>query len=1337
MPVLLRDLIDLPENVRQGDFVLRLSEGVTKPDETLRNYVVTPQLAKCFEQALDLLKGAVQAKSSKGAYLHGSFGSGKSHFMAVLLLLLENNPQARSIPELAEAVAALDRWASGKKFLLVPYHMIGAKDLTSAVLGGYVDHISRIHPSASVPGVYRSDGLFANAQQFRRDLGDEAFFAKLNGEGSPSKSGATDDDGWGELSTGWDSASFEAALGAGPKDPRRARLVGDLVAHVFPAMRGMSEFVDIDQGLAIISRHASDLGYDGLILFLDELILWLASHAADSNFVAQEGQKLSKLVESQNADRPTPIVSFIARQRDLRELVGENMIGLQQVTFADSLKHWDQRFDVVRLDDRNLTIIAEKRVLRPKSEAARLQIDQAFRETEKIRQEVLSVLLTSHRNTTDFRAVYPFSPALVDTLVALSALLQRERTALKIMFQLLVEQRDTLHLGSVVPVGDLFDVIMRGDEPFSEVMRAHAENARRLYQEKILPLIESDLGITKAEVGELPAADARRAAFLRDTRLAKTILLAALAPEVESFKNLTVKRLAALNHGTIKTPIPGRESQVVHERVRKWAAEIGQIRIGEEQQDPTVTVQLTGVDTESILAQAASEDNDGNRVRLIKRMLFDKLGVEAADQLILEHRFTWRATKRVCEVLCTNVRVLNDESFRNDGENWKLIIDFPFDPDAHHTPRDDHARAMDFLSKNPKGARTLVWLPSFFSQAAKKDLGLLVVLEHVLTGARFDGYASRLTEVDRAQARGILDNQRSALRVRVQEYLSRAYGIGSDTGGILDTTHQLEREEQVLSLHPDVSVRPPAAANLSQAMSGLLDQALAGQFPGHPVFDAETNLGRATVARVWAELQKALSSPEGRTMVDSAQRKDVRAIVTALKLANMSEAHLVIDQHWRTHFERKIAAHGSSGITARHLRGWLNDPRPMGLPTALEDLILLTFGAQTNRVWVRFGSDTFEADIEKIPEDAELREQPLPEQPVWERAVERAQSVFGLAASQLRSAANVAKLNADLGQAYQTHLETMRELVRELQSRLGAFNVPVGASARLKTAQSVLVLLEGLRSAPDTRRVNILAEAAIDGTGITAGTALKQSQAVLRSLRDTHWRIVESAGRLQPAGPSLIERTQEILRLDELAKALAPALKDVVQDAAKLIEEAASSAAPRTAPSPAPVPAPLTPPEPGKAGGQGAPVGGDTAGSAGRTIEANPTVSTPAVRTTHEWAGSDDAEVAAFYSNQPEKYARNRRLAAELKQLYGASQIEGDEGPRSLPKDRLLEVLEVHLIVPLAAGGADGRENMIVLTPTLHALVHADPEARFDLARGTLRLFGREIRLTVLPNHRG
>lgn len=59
---------------------------------------------------------------------------------------------------------------------------------------------------------------------------------------------------------------------------------------------------------------------------------------ADVDFISTEGSKLSKLVEAQHADRPVPIVSFVARQRDLRELVGDSQAGALQLQFADTFE---------------------------------------------------------------------------------------------------------------------------------------------------------------------------------------------------------------------------------------------------------------------------------------------------------------------------------------------------------------------------------------------------------------------------------------------------------------------------------------------------------------------------------------------------------------------------------------------------------------------------------------------------------------------------------------------------------------------------------------------------------------------------------------------------------------------------------------------------------------------------------------------------------------------------------------------------------------------------------------------------------------------------------------
>jgi hypothetical protein len=141
--------------------------------------VVTHELVKCFDQALDFVRDAVVRRTSKASSLHGSFGAGKSHFMAVLHLILQGNPQARGIPELASVIARHNDWLAGKKFLLLPYHLLSAHSMESGILGGYVDFIRRTHPNAPIPGVFLAEKLFDDARHLRDTMGDEPFFDRL------------------------------------------------------------------------------------------------------------------------------------------------------------------------------------------------------------------------------------------------------------------------------------------------------------------------------------------------------------------------------------------------------------------------------------------------------------------------------------------------------------------------------------------------------------------------------------------------------------------------------------------------------------------------------------------------------------------------------------------------------------------------------------------------------------------------------------------------------------------------------------------------------------------------------------------------------------------------------------------------------------------------------------------------------------------------------------------------------------------------------------------------------------------------------------------------------
>ena len=102
----------------------------------------------------------------------------------------------------------------------------------------------------------------------------------------------------------------------------------------------------------------------------------------------------------------------------------------------------------------------------------------------------------------------------------------------------------------------------------------------------------------------------------------KTLLLAALVPEVPTLRALTAPRLAALNHGSVVSPVQGREGGLVLQKLRNWAARVGEIRISDDAV-PTVSLQITGVDIEPILANAAQSDNDGTRRTRVQKILFE------------------------------------------------------------------------------------------------------------------------------------------------------------------------------------------------------------------------------------------------------------------------------------------------------------------------------------------------------------------------------------------------------------------------------------------------------------------------------------------------------------------------------------------------------------------------------------------------------------------------------------------------------------------------------------------------------------------------------------------
>ncbi|WP_433151966.1 phage resistance protein [Actinomadura nitritigenes] len=1179
MTKLLRDLIDIPERVHSGDLVLKLTAGIAD-HHTVTEYVVTPQLAESFDRALGIVQSAVETGTSHAAYIDGSFGSGKSHFMAMLHALVKHDPDARSKELLRPVVDKHDDWLTGRKILLVPYHLSGSATLASAVLGDYVKHVAELHPDASPAPVYRDDLLLENAKRLRASMGDEAFLAGL-----PSKQ----DDKWG-TATGWTVSTLDTALDAPHGDPQRQNLVADLLATHLGAYRqavagDADAFVPLDEGLAIISRHAKEvLGYDALILLLDELVLWLNTHLAKPDFVAEQASMVAKLVEAADWRRPAPIISFVPRQRDLRELVGRDVAGAQQTSLFDTLKHWDGRFDFIKLADANLPEIVRQRLLKPKDQAARAEIEAGFERITRAQAQVWEALLDSQGGGTDqaaFRSVYPFSPAFLHTMVDISSALQRERTALKLMLQLLVDHRDTLPAGQLVPLGAIFDVLLTGGvDPFSDKLRSEFDQAKNFYLERLRPWLLARHRLDEEKAAVLPPAHA----FRGDDLVVKTLMLKALVPNVPALKTLNPGRLAALNHGWIPSMLPGRQGEVVHKTLRDLASEFGEIRLHGEG-NPTVDVALIGVDTRSILEQVRNVDDDAAKRRLLKEILWEELKAGDTEPFASRRTVTWRGTSRVVELIFANVADprTSAEVFKPEEPGaLRVIVDYPFD--NVYGPAEDRNRVEELRADpNRTNQTTLCWLPSFLSADRLSDLGELVVIKHILERDRLREATPLLTEEDRYHARTQLESRRNALDTRLRDVLKKAYGLAAHDDA--DIGQQID--QHIMGMDAAVDIRPPAALGFDAALEHICGKLLDHRYPKHPSFAPP---GKQTPYRP-KDLQIALGAIE-QAMENDIRRYEpptgdiptIRRIVNPLDLGAMGEAALVLNDNWPMALDRRAeqVGAGAGDVTVAQVRGWIEEEQP-GLPTDVANVVVCAYALMRARAWVRGGRVVPQPDVKNIPGDYVLRPQELPSAEEFETADRRAHELFRLARQQVRSPRSVHALADQLRRAAGPLLPDTEALVTELERH--AELLGLGEDDRTTAARTAQRLIEDLVGKEDTPLLRSLAGFGLGDVQPTAlGVTLREARSVSEALAKADWQVlgrlttlVEVGGDKAERAALILDRLRAVARRDEQAAPLASALTEARQSTLDLII---------VDPDPDPVPPPPPPPDPTRVTGQ-------------------------------------------------------------------------------------------------------------------------------------------------------
>ncbi|GAA1828696.1 BREX-2 system ATPase PglY [Actinomadura chokoriensis] len=1233
-PPLLRDLIPIKESISTSDYVLSLAEATTPEgaERALDSYVLTERLRDNFIEALGLIKAAVDGHTSKAAYLHGSFGSGKSHFMAVLYALLSRNQKVWGNRDF-DNVLTRHEWIQndGKKFLLVPYHMLGARSLEQRVLGRYVEYVKKLHPDAPVPQVYKTDALFDDIRGLLTTMGTDAVLRGLSGDG-----GGTDEeeDDWGE-SFGWSAELLDQALAApesheegvsldlvNPSTPAelRAKLVQDASTRLLPGFaRNAAEdehgFISLDAGLSVIAEHAKSLGYDGLILFLDELVLWLATLIHDSRLVAREAGKITNFVEGGDARRAIPIVSFIARQRDLRELVGEEVSGAAEAAIQDTLNLASGRFDKITLEDRNLPQIAHARLLTPiggPGSSAAQQINAEFEKTKRLGPGIWDTLLGSDKSTTgadeeSFRLTYPFSPAFMDTLVHISSALQRSRTGLKLMGELLAANRDHLRLGDLIAVGDLYPVIAAGgDKPFVDDLKVVFAAADKLYKTKLRPFLLDTHDVAEEDVQRYlrdpdGVADQRLAqrcrSFVGDNRLICTLLLSALAPSVPALHDLTFRRLAALNHGSVSTPIPGSEDGIIRSKVQAWAAQFPEIKMVGTGAAQGVRLELAGVDVDSVIANARVNNNPGNRAALARRLLTDEMGIERTEGRIGgadELNLVWKGSQRTLEVVFGNVA---DEDQLPDHDlvpqidgHWRIVIDLPFD-DSNYGPVEDVNRVQKLREKAGEAPRTLAWLPTHLSAQRYEDFQKLVIIDRALADdQRFEiQYAGHLNADNRDRAKQLLENQHEALLQQVKDAFRQAYGLKSK-----DAAHvQLGFDQHFHPLPDGLELKVQFGQSMHAAVRHIAGRLLEAQFPLRPDLDPAgtgTAVKPSEARTVFGYVRAAAEARDRQAEIPAKDRKLMARLVEPLGLGTQREAYFRLSHEWSDHFMQQAKKDGVTGdLTLIQLMDWIDRPQPRGLDPFLAHLIVASFAEMNDRVWVRGGVPlTPPPELHQIKDGDALRAQPLPSEQDWQEASDRFAAIFGRPAPTLRRGRMVehfARQITDQAGLYRTAAEDLLRQLEEHAAFLGLDETDDGG--RLQIARCSVELLKELQSAGQRvsgAKKTVETFARFDLHGVTPdryGTSITRAGVVAEALAGAAWDVIRLAEGQGAEGEALLESLRGKARVDQRTADLVDALKKARTDVTKLLQRTPPPPPPGPEPGQGPGPQPGPGPEPG------------------------------------------------------------------------------------------------------------------------------------------------------------
>lgn len=791
MTLCIRDVIAIPAT--KPPLVVKVGEINDEQRKAFhaQEYVITGTVAEGLRRVVSsLAESADKGFPGQGVWVSGSFGTGKSHFLSFAGMLVrgEGAAWAREIPGLAAEGLESPRHVLGKRpVFVVPFNSLDRPD--DFRLGLY-DAVARELARQGLPPVELTffdrilgwfEGLAADAPALWQALFNRSVIVTSQAEYEAEKLSASGCE----------------------------RLAREVATHIAlpPETSGGAFTVELAEGVRRVAAHVRDHGFAAVLFLVDELTLFLINAQDKTRPIVD----LKALLEAEGA--VLPVWALVVRHAPLEDVVrdvGQDVLDNVKGRFASK---------EVEVQDVDLYQVLGQRVLKPQPGQEQV-LDTAVRDSlDRLPREQLDGLHRLYgqkRFESAVRDLYPFHPAIVDTLVSVTHLLSRERTAISVLYDMLFDLADE-PLGTLLPYHRAFDYLIEGMSDSELKDRPMLQAAKAILRGKVTPLLE-----------EVYLGDAVRVA--RGQAVAQTIILGQLTDKGVSLQGkMTPSLIAALNTAVLNA----RVVMVTKVQLDETLALLCDRLLGTFKRDgEAVVVELSvGLDPAEELRRVTADVTEWRRRALLELMgnFFGTDRTQGRTNLNIK----WRGTRRAgtVQAIEPTASVLPAADTKAEFSIWIAMPRFAGDPRPPAPPRN--------------GVPGALWLPREATEEVAQQLDNLARILWLIESP--DGKRYVAEKYSGEEGRRLSESwQAGAFQLR-------------DT--MLGTLTPLYRQGGV-SASVSAGEQISGGATLQDALKDLAGRLLDARYRQHPEFTVDVS------PRALESLYQAVLKGDGRVGID-------------------------------------------------------------------------------------------------------------------------------------------------------------------------------------------------------------------------------------------------------------------------------------------------------------------------------------------------------------------------------------------------------------------------------------------------------------------------------------